>query len=357
MTGENVGASFASHSRLCHFALAAARPVRTASEAMQRPTRPDSAREILRSTFAVLLSTLVTLAALEVILRVADFRALRAGKSERSLVYRHDAELGWAPIPGSTSTVTNARTIHAKHNELGFRDIEFKRDGRPVLLFLGDSFVWGVDAEAEERFTDLLRARFSNYQTVNAGVSGFGTDQEYLLLQRIWRTVKPDVVVLIFCTDNDRADNQTSIRYDGYRKPLFVPSNDGLKLSGQPVPWSLQNYVSENWLVRHLWLARMAVAAYVELRYPRISVPDASEQLVDKISDFVAANNARFAVGLQSSDQKLMQHLSSEKIPFVTFDGAEAYPSDNGSHWTPAGNRAVADRLAEFLDKSKLTSR
>ena len=101
----------------------------------------------------------------------------------------------------------------------------------------------------------------------------------------------------------------------------------------------------------------MAVAAYVEIRYPRVSVPDATEQLVDKIRGFVTANNARFAVGLQSSDQKLMQHLSSEKIPFVTFDGAEAYPSDNGSHWTPAGNRAVADRLAEFLDKSKLTSR
>jgi hypothetical protein len=165
------------------------------------------------------------------------------------------------------------------------------------------------------------------------------------------------VVVLIFCTDNDRADNQTSIRYDGYRKPLFVPSNDGLTLSEQPVPRSLQNYVSENWLVRNLWLARMAVAAYVEIRYPRVSVPDATEQLVDKIRDFVAARGAKLAVGLQSRDEKLIQHLSSKGIPFVSFDGAEAYGSDYGSHWTPAGHRDVAERLSKFLAENKIVQR
>lgn len=319
---------------------------------MQRSIGPGRPREILRSAFAVLLSTVVTLAVLEVILRVADFRALRAGKSERSLVYRHDAELGWAPVPASSSTVTNARTIHALHNQLGFRDIEFQRDGRPVLLFLGDSFVWGVDAEAGERFTDLLKDRLSSHQLVNAGVSGFGTDQEYLLLQRIWPTVKPDVVVLIFCTDNDRADNQTNIRYDGYRKPFYAPSDNGLTLSGQPVPWSLQNYLSNSWLVRNLWLARTAVAAYVEIRFPRLAVPDPTEQLVDKIRDFVAAHGARLVVGLQASDEKLIRHLGGRQIPFVAFDGAEAYASDFGSHWTPAGHRAVAERLAAFLSKN-----
>lgn len=319
---------------------------------MQRFASSARLREALRSACIVFLVTLATLAALEVILRVADFRALRAGKSERSLVYRHDPELGWAPIPGSTSTVTNARTIHAQHNRLGFRDIEFERDTRPVLLFLGDSFVWGVDAESNERFTDLLRERITSYRTVNAGVSGFGTDQEYLLLQRIWPVVKPEMVVLIFCTDNDRADNQTSIRYDGYRKPLFVPSGSGLTLSGQPVPRSLQVYIGNNWLVRNLWLARMAVAAYVEVRYPRVSVPDATEQLVDRIRDFVEARGARLAVGLQTRDEKLIQHLNDKKIPFVAFDGAEAYPADFGSHWTPAGHRTVAERLSGFLSEN-----
>src|SRR5215472_3796522 len=153
---------------------------------MNSPRVLKSAFALFRSAATVLLITLATLVATELLLRWADFRELRQDSSERSLAYGYDAELGWAPIPSSVTTVTTARTIHATHNRLGFRDIEFKPDGRPTVLFIGDSFVWGVDAEAHERFTDLLRSRLPQYAIVNAGVSGYGTDQEYLWLKRIW---------------------------------------------------------------------------------------------------------------------------------------------------------------------------
>ena len=189
--------------------------------------RPPIAHAALRSALTVLLVTALTLAAMELLLRVADFRELRQDASERSLAYGYDAELGWAPIPNSVSTVTTARTIHATHNSLGFRDIEFSPDGRPVMLFIGDSFVWGVDAEANERFTDLLRNKLTQFTIVNAGVSGYGTDQEYLWLKRIWPKVRPAIVVLVFCTDNDRKDNSTNLRYGRYHKPYFEITADG----------------------------------------------------------------------------------------------------------------------------------
>ena len=58
-----------------------------------------------------------------------------------------------------SSVVTNARTIHAHHNSLGLRDQEFSLDARPTIMFVGNSFVWGLDAEADERFTELLKPR------------------------------------------------------------------------------------------------------------------------------------------------------------------------------------------------------
>jgi hypothetical protein len=313
-------------------------------------------RQALRSACAAFFITLVSLAAIEVALRFADLRILREASSERSLSYRHDAELGWAPIPNSSADVTTARSIHARHNSLGFRDIEFAPGAGPAMLFMGDSFVWGVDAEADERFTNLLRSRIPNYTIVNAGVSGYGTDQEYLLLQRIWATIQPTVVVLIFCTDNDRKDNSLNERYDGYLKPYFVAAADGsLVLHGQPVPYSRQLYIRENWLVRHLWLARVAVSVYAEIRYPKVERPDPTEQLVGKFRDFVAAHGARLVMGLQSSDNKLMQYLRAEKIPFVTFDGAEAYPDRYGSHWTPEGHKLVAERVFKLLTENDIT--
>src|SRR3954470_23754325 len=168
-------------------------------------------RNALQSIGAVAIVLVATLAVLEVMLRLVDLRELREGVSERSLSYQYDAELGWIPIPGSTSAVTNARTIQARHNSLGLRDEEFTPDAKPTIMFLGDSLVWGLDAEAGERFSELLKPRLPNYRILAAGVSGFGTDQEYLLLQKLWPTVKPAIVVLIFCTDNDRDDNRSNI--------------------------------------------------------------------------------------------------------------------------------------------------
>ena len=305
---------------------------------------------VLRSAGTVLLIALVSLATTEILLRLANFRELRQDLSERSLTYGYDAELGWAPVPNSASTVTTARTIHASHNSLGFRDTEFNPDGRQVMLFIGDSFVWGVDAEAGERFTDLLRARLPQYQTVNAGVSGYGTDQEYLWLKRIWPKINPDVVVLFFCTDNDRKDNTSNVRYGRYRKPYFETAADGtLQLKGQPVPKSLQLLIKESWLVRHLWLARAAALAGVEISAPPVDVPDPTEHLVGKIHDFVAAHGVKLLVALQSTDDRLIARLKADHIPHVAFDGAPAYGIQYGSHFTPEGHELASRRLLDLI--------
>jgi hypothetical protein len=322
---------------------------------MKRPITQTSFYLAVRSACIILLTTAATLAAFEIILRVVDLRILREGASERSLTYRYDAELGWVPIPNSSSIVTTARTIHVHHNSLGFRDIEFEPDARPAILFIGDSFVWGVDAEANERFTDLLRSRISNYRIVNAGVSGYGTDQEYLLLQRIWPIIQPTIVALIFCTANDRLDNGTNVRYDGYQKPYFAPAPGGkLVLLGQPVPPSRQLYIKQYWLPRHLWLARLAAFTYVEIIHPQVFVPDPTEQLVSKMHEFVEAHGAKLIVGLQLSDAKLIEHLHDKNISFISFDGAEAYSNLYGGHWTPTGNRLVAERLSSLLSETNI---
>jgi hypothetical protein len=153
----------------------------------------------------------------------------------------------------------------------------------------------------------------------------------------------------------DQLDNGTNVRYDGYQKPYFATAADGtLVLRGQPVPKSRQLYIKQDWLVRHLWLARLAVFAYVEIRYPQVYVPDSTELLFRKMREFVEAHGAKLIVGLQAGDDKLIQHLKAERIPFVTFDGAESYSNLHGAHWTPAGQKLVAERLLGLLSENNL---
>src|SRR6266436_3377566 len=228
---------------------------------MKHFTKRTRIGKVFRSAGISVGMTLATLAALEIFLRVADFLELRETLSERSLSYRYDAELGWAPVPNSSSQITTFRTTHFKHNSLGLRDEELSLDAKPTIMFLGDSFVWGLDSEADERFTDLLKPMIPDYKILAAGIAAYGTDQEYLLLKRLWSKVQPAVVVLIFCAQNDRLDNSTNIRYEGYQKPYFETASDGaLVQSKQPVPISRLQYIKENWLVRNLWLARLVTS-------------------------------------------------------------------------------------------------
>ena len=100
-------------------------------------TKSNRGREALLSIASTLAVTLVTLAALEVFLRIADFREFREPLTESSLAYDYDAELGWAPAPGSAGTIVSFRTTHYKHNSLGLRDEEFSLDAKPTIVFLG----------------------------------------------------------------------------------------------------------------------------------------------------------------------------------------------------------------------------
>jgi hypothetical protein len=323
---------------------------------MKNFTKRSRVREIFRSVGISLGMALATLAALEIVLRVADFRELREGLSEQSLNYLYDAELGWAPVPNYSSLVTGARTIHFKHNSLGLRDEEFILDAKPTIMFLGDSFVWGLDSEANERFTELLKPKIPDYKILAAGVSGYGTDQEYLLLKRLWPKVKAAVVVLIFCAQNDRLDNSTNVRYDSYQKPYFATAPDGsVVLMGQPVPRSQLLYIREDWLVRNLWLARLATNIYVRLRYPPLFVPDPTEKLVGKIREFVEGNGAKFLVGIQYRDDALVRYLEANRIPFARLDGAAFYAGAGfGPHWTPEGQKFVAERILGLLSANNI---
>ena len=314
-------------------------------------------REVFRSVGLSLAIALATLAALEILLRVADFRELRETLSERSLAYDYDAELGWAPVPHSSSVIKTFRTTPYKHNSLGLRDDEFSLDAKPTIMFLGDSYVWGLDSEADERFTELLKPKIPDYKILAAGVSGYGTDQEYLLLKRLWPKVKPAVVVLIFCAQNDRLDNTTNRRYDNYLKPYFATQPDGsVVLMGQPVPKSHLLYFRDNWLVRNLWLARLATNVYVRLRHPQLFVPDPTEKLVGKIREFVEGNGAKFLVGIQYRDEALVRYLEANRIPFVKLEGAPFYQEKTGwgEHWTPEGQKFVAERILALLSANNI---
>src|SRR5262245_39676170 len=256
-----------------------------------------------RAVAIQLLILIVTLSVAEVVLRVIDLRYLRAHRVGADRIYNYDAELGWFPVPNSDVSFTGIRTIRVRHNSLGLRDIEHDTSPKPTVAFVGDSFVWGYDVEQNVRFTEVLRAKLPHQRIINAGVTAYGTDQELLLLRRLWDRIKPDVVVLMVCVDNDRKDNTVNTRQDGPYKPYFDATHGAFK--GIPVPWSRHLYFADNWLARNSWVVRVAVSAYVLIAHPQVTVPDPTERLIGMVQEFVESKGAKFLVGLQFRDPAL----------------------------------------------------
>jgi hypothetical protein len=87
----------------------------------------------------------------------------------------------------------------------------------------------------------------------------------------------------------------------------------------------------------------------LRLKYPKVTVPDPSEKLIAKIREFVEGSGGRFMVVI---------HLEANKIPFVKLDGADDIkPSKEnvwGLHWTPEGQKDVAERIYGILLANKI---
>jgi hypothetical protein len=218
---------------------------------------------------------------------------------------------------------------------------------------LGDSFVWGYDVEASERFTDKIQARHPEWNVYNLGVSGYGTDQELLLLQLHFDLYKPRVVCLIFSNETDGADNISNVRYGSYYKPYFTVEGGHLRLQGVPVPRGERVFWAEHEQVAHSHLARLVVRAYFNLASPKaLTNPDPTAELIRHMQRFVTSKGAFFVVGLTRNDPGFQENLRGLKISSVDLSTSLRYP-EFGGHWTPAGHALVADRIEEVLRQGR----
>ncbi len=291
----------------------------------------------------------------EAVLRVFFSQRLAVFTDERSLLYSYEPTLGWFPVPDTRERVRASRVFTVAHNHAGFRDRDHSPGEMAGLVFLGDSFVWGYDVDVQERFTDKLQARHPEWNIYNFGVSGYGTDQEYLLLQRDFDSCKPRVVFLVFCTETDDADNSTNVRYGGYYKPYCTLKGTQLELRGTPVPRGERVWLAEHAELARSYLVRLFARAYFKrVSPPVVQNPSPTGAILRDLQKYVQSKGAVFLVGLTDKNPKLEEFLGYFDIPFVDLSTSLRFPDPKyGMHWTAEGHTYVCERIEQFLIKGK----
>lgn len=164
-------------------------------------------------------------------------------------LFQYDPVVGYRFVPGIKARVDHeAGGYLLRTNQTGFRcRHEFARQKPPdvfrILLF-GDSFTAGDGVSDKHRYGDVLEVLLPRTQVFNFGLSGTGTDQQYLIWREHAAQIEHDLVLIAAQVENIR---RVVARYRPYQsaegedlvlaKPYFTLEADGsLSLHNVPVP-------------------------------------------------------------------------------------------------------------------------
>ena len=153
---------------------------------------------------------------------------------------RVDPDMGFSLRPFASGEQHQEGHAFIRINSDGLRDREHTLD-KPRdtirIAVLGDSYAEARQVDREETFWSHLERDLAScdalagrsVEVLNFGVSGYGTTQEYQMLQsKVWK-YDPDIVLLAFTTGNDVRNNSLALE-GNTQKPYHVYRDGALIL-------------------------------------------------------------------------------------------------------------------------------
>ena len=311
---------------------------------------------------------------------------------------------GFAYAPGfSGQRVTEDFTHSIRINALGLRDRDLDAEDldRPTILALGNSFTAGIGVELEDTWPAQLERLLADsdetaggWRVINAGVSAYSPRQIRQLGEELIPIIQPDVLVFSFLVDDyERIQNPyvffngTSVRSN--MLPKLLPLQNGFLYS--PF-WSASLIRLDFFLDHYFWLGGHLIKAAQRLVNPPVpphatttmSTAEAHAALAPVLQELLTIQ--RIAAGKripvfvllcnrQRVDGKFSAHarilnavlrrtLESNGMSIVDpLEDLEAthrpgfevrFASD--AHWTPLGNRIVAESMNKAVTTLTETS-
>ena len=348
-------------------------------------------RGILINLSLILISTIFALLLSEFALRLIGLKPMYVSP-ERDRFWKYDSLLGWVHQPGQQGIFETPQfRTSVRINEKGLRDRSHSysaQNSSPRILVLGDSFAWGYGVEESDRFSQLLEQSM-DVEVINAGVSGYSTDQELLWYQNEGTKYETNLVI-VQLAGNDVGDNTQELVSNIYYKPKFELENGKLVLTNNPVPKTSPRGRFIYSISQHSSLAYFLVQRYFDFSalyrksavHPeKVNSPASNTSaekedfkltiaLLDEIRKTAESRNAKFMIvatdrwwnstsgGTYKDFINTLQDngflvLDVESMP--GFDSEEMLIPNDG-HWSQAGHKFVAEKIKAFIEANQLLS-
>lgn len=263
-------------------------------------------------------------------------------------------------------------------NSKGLRDVEYavpKPAGVTRILVLGDSVAFGDGVKAEETFSDQLErllnagGRTGAYEVLNAGIRGYNTYQQSILLREIGLDYEPDVVLVAYVLNDAEPLHRQSGLIDR-RHSHLIALKDFIKAHSFLYAFLRRNME----LMRHRVTPERFVETYDDQFAPDDPGWQASRQALRDIASTCRAEGIRplLAVfprleGTGPGQTYPHRHLHEQVLTaareagFETMDLLEAYQGEDPEslrvgpgdifHPDPRGHELAARALSAFFGK------
>ncbi len=334
--------------------------------------------------------------------------------------------LGWENTPNRSGyhTAECEEPVFIEINSKKMRGKEFdykKEEGVFRILVLGDSFTAALNVPMEDTSSKLLEALLNSQyeektiEVINAGVGGYGTNQEFLYLKHELYKYKPDLILVNFFL-NDVLDNLDTL---AGKRPLLSSKNGELFLSHQPVaPPKIFQLLKRIFIDSHFAKLVFNTTGQIlfKIKFEKIMQNQVKERTVitglttfpdfnlnkalditkilfSELSNLAGKFGAKFAVFLIPSPYQLMDHYPDKisrliktkvtkeerKTDEMIFGEISSYLKQNGIftidplsgfveeaklgnvnyfdfeyHWNIEGNRLAANIMFDYLVENNL---
>lgn len=309
---------------------------------------------------------------------VLRFTAQQQEYSDKTTI---SSKFGWYPKSNYKSNYSiknygeNATSYDVAYttNENGFREWGKTKSELPKVLFLGDSYTQSVEVSNDSLFYNLI-ADSLRIEVFAFGQAGYGTLQEYLVLETFIEEINPDLIVLQTCS-NDFIDNEPLMEYTsnykvGLRRPYLNTQNKIIYQMPLPV-W--ENIISKSKfldLIRRKLENTFSVQESTQYlvtelgsEFPPYATSLEVTNLIAKKISAITNNTPVIAFSADHFEPYLgdMEKIFKQnKIPFdwkltheierIQRNGRNLKSSD-GYHWNNNGHKVVSELLLPIIKK------
>lgn len=294
------------------------------------------------------------------------------------------ADIGWMTVPNTAfeRQTKEYGNIQYSTGQWGFRSFGDIETTNIKILVIGNSYTVGNTVSDGDMYYDYLKNNIDNTEIFAYGGSGYSSLQEYLVLDKYFDQIQPDIILWQFGSDDIFRNNYilgTSRFHDNSRgeRPYLI--NGQIKQSNLEENNNLVNTISQtSYLFRYMF-ARYdvlkttllgSVKDELTLTHPLV------EKAIESTTDIMGLVRKRtgtvpivaFSVDKKEWVGKAFRDICLKKdilylgsipnaIQSVKESGVRVDGTPNDTHWNDVGHSIAGGKLLTFLKQNELLNK